>query len=145
MGNRPIVEDTITVEIDGATLPSTSWQVVDGVYLVRVDGETWPCCQDLSCPIGEASTWEITYSYGQTSPIDGIRAAYALARELALECAGSSLCRLPRRLSTVTRQGSTMTFVDPMEFLASGQTGITAVDMFLSSERYGRRTDLARS
>jgi hypothetical protein len=31
-----------------------------------------------------------------------------------------------------------MAIVDPMEFLGRGLTGITSVDLFLSSERYGR-------
>lgn len=138
VGARPLLPNTITVDIDGSPLASTAWQVVDGVWLVRVDGESWPCCQDMSVPAGSPGTWEVTYSYGRQPPITGVRAADALARELALECVGSAACRLPRRLSTVTRQGSTMTFLDPMEFLASGTTGITAVDLFLSSERYGR-------
>lgn len=138
LGNRPIIANSVTVEIDGEPLSSDSWQIVDGAYLVRVDGEQWPCCQDMSAPVGEPNTWEVTYSFGRNPPITGVRAASALARELALECVGSNACRLPKRLSTVTRQGSTMTFVDPMEFLMTGTTGITAVDLFLSSERYGR-------
>jgi hypothetical protein len=138
LGHRPILPNSVAVEIDGDSLPSTSWQIVDSVYLVRTDGESWPCCQDIGSPIGEPGTWEVSYLWGRRPPITGVRAADVLARELALECVGSKACRLPARTQTVTRQGTTLTLMDPMEFLASGQTGLTAVDLFLSSERYGR-------
>lgn len=143
LGGRPIIPNSVSVEIDGASLPSTSWQILDGVWLVRVDGEFWPCCQDFSVPDGDPGTWSVAYSYGRQPPITGVRAATVLARELSLDCAGSSLCRLPARVTTVTRQQTTMAIVDPLEFLGKGLTGITSVDLFLASERYGRSHRMA--
>lgn len=143
LGNRPIIGDSVAVEIDGEALASTSWQILDGVWLVRVDGERWPCCQNLAVADGSEGSWSVAYAYGRQPPITGVRAATALARELLLECVGSSLCRLPARVSTVTRQQTTMAILDPQEFLGQGLTGLPSVDRFLADERYGRSHRMA--
>lgn len=143
LGNRPIIANSVSVEIDGDSLPSTSWQILDGVWLVRVDGDRWPCCQDFTVEDGDEGTWSVSYAYGRPPPITGIRAATMLARELSLECAGSALCKLPARVTTVTRQQTTMAILDPMDYLTKGLTGLHSVDLFLASERYGRSHRMA--
>jgi hypothetical protein len=40
---------------------------------------------------------------------------------------------LPERVQTITRQGVTVGFLDPQDFLEKGRTGITMIDLWLRS------------
>lgn len=127
---RSDVTNIDVVNIDGTVLDPSAYRLDDGQYLVRTDGGWWPCCQDMSKDIGETGTWYITLDYGSTIPEIGKIAAKKLACELAKACSDAD-CALPSRVTTLTRQGVSMTLIDPQDFLDQGRTGIIEVDYFL--------------
>lgn len=134
---RPVV-DVVEVLIDGQ--PFHDYVIVDDRWLVRTDGHQWACCQDLTKPATELGTWEITYEYGSAPPLAGRIAAEALACELARSWQpGDTECRLPRRLTQLTREGITMTVMDPFDFLDEGRFGIYEVDAFVTAANQGRK------
>lgn len=133
----PVVE-VIEVLIDGE--PFDSWAIVDDRWLIRTDGCRWPCCQALGKPATDEGTWEITYTYGAMPPVAGVLAAEVLACELAKswEKPGDPDCRLPRRLTQMTREGITVATLDPFQFLDDGRFGLYEVDTFITTALGGR-------
>lgn len=127
----PRADSIIEVKLDGVVLPDTSWELQQG-YLVRTDGLQWPMCQDMTEPATEVGTFQVTYRQGRRVPAGGNLAAGALACEIAKACAGLE-CRLPDRVTDITREGVTMTMLDPQDFLDNGLTGIREVDQWLAA------------
>lgn len=126
----------LSVRVDGVTLiEGTDYRLDDAGWLVRLDDETWPSCQDLSLAATAVDTWDVSFAYGRVPTTLGILAAKTAACEFYQLCAGGT-CKLPSRIRTLTRQGMEVGFIDPQEFLAEGRTGLYAVDLFLSAERY---------
>lgn len=83
---------------------------------------------------------DIDYEYGLTElPIIVRGAIAALAREMQLADEGSAECRIPERVTSVTRQGMSWTMIDPMDFMDKGRTGIYEVDLAINSVRPARR------
>lgn len=122
------------VWVDGVQLPPTAYRIDDFRWLVRLDGEHWPCCQDLTAdPFADPDTFLVDFDWGRLPPIDGQRAAIELGCELAKSCDPSQSCRLPQRVTNLTRQGVSMTLLDPQDFLDKGRTGLYFVDLFLVS------------
>lgn len=127
-----------SVKVDGETLPSSKYRIDDQRWLVRLpdpDGTNpgWPLCQRLDLPSTEKGTWEVAYTFGRDPPAMGRRAVAELACQLALACSPdlSGTCRLPSRVTSVVRQGLSMTILDPFDFLDKGLTGLYTVDLFL--------------
>jgi hypothetical protein len=54
-----------------------------------------------------------------------------LAEELDKAAEGSSACKLPQRVTNISRQGMSMTLLDPQDFLQDGRTGLYEVDLAL--------------
>ena len=123
------------VLIDGVALPTTAYTVHDWRWLVRIDGETLPCCQNMLLASTEEDTFEVTYTYGSPPPPAGVMAAAELACQLALSCQPETLgeCRLPSRVTNITRQGVSMVVLDPMSFLDNGRTGLYQTDLFIAA------------
>lgn len=138
LGHTP-VRSVEQVVIDGQILTASAYRVDDARWLVRTDGQTWPYWQDWahdSAPGGsgdQTSTWQVTLTWGEDPPPDGIYAAEVLAGELALASLSSGECRLPRNVQSVTRQGTSMLMMDPAVLLAGGKWGIPEVDFFVES------------
>lgn len=126
------VNQIVEVWVDGELLPATAYKIEAYRWLVRVDGEKWPCHNNLAGEVGDADTWTITYTYGKPVPRDGQIAARIFACELAKARCGAENC-LPSRLKTISRQGVDMAFADPLEFIDKGEVGIYEVDMWLKS------------
>ena len=78
-------------------------------------------------------TWWVTYLFGTPVPPGGVFAASVLACQIALNRCGGEGCTLPQRLKDVTREGVSMTFADPLEFLQRGEVGLYEVDLWLNS------------
>lgn len=141
--STPVVR-IVSVAIDGATLDPTGYRLDNYRNLVRLDAgdgvTTWPCWQDHRLAATEANTFAVTYDYGLEPPEDGVFAAAALSCQLALsfspETAGQ--CRLPKRITSMVRQGVSIAVLDPLDLFEQGRTGIPEVDLFLASEKVGR-------
>ena len=123
--------DSITqVDIDGVTIPATEYRKF-GNKVLRI-GQPWPPTQDFQLPPGSPGTWTITYERGIPVPDGGLLAAATLACELFKSATGQ-VCALPARVTDITREGVTMTILDPAEFLDHGRTGLSVVDQWLAS------------
>ncbi len=141
LGGQYAVLGIERVRVDGATLVSgTDYRVDDDQYLVRLGGQSWPSCQDLSLAATEPGTWEVTFWYGALVPPDGEIAAAALAAQLYSACRGGA-CRLPQTVRSRAMQGITEDFVSVLDgTLQYGilRFGIREVDWFLDVERYAQ-------
>lgn len=140
------VNEIVEVVIHGEVLDPDAYVIEAYRWLVRVDGGSWPCLNDLTGDVGDPNTWTITYRYGKPVPADGRIVASILTCQIALNRCGGDSC-LPQRLKEITRQGVEMAFADPLEFLDKGQTGIYEVDMWLQSvnpSKLKRRSRLYR-
>jgi len=130
LGRVPVVSIT-SVKVDGAAF--TDYRIDDYRYLVRTDRDGWPLCQDLlGDPDSDSNTFEVTFTWGKEPGDAGVLAAARLACEITKSLAGNA-CKLPDRVQQITRQGITAAFIDPLEFLDKGQTGITSVDLWLKA------------
>lgn len=118
------------ITIDGVIVPADAYWVYDGRDVVRVDGECWPACQDYAADVDEVGSFVITYDRGVAVPDEGQALAGVLACELAKACVNDNSCRLPKRVSSVTRQGVQVSFVDPKVLAELRITGIPEVDMW---------------
>jgi hypothetical protein len=99
----------------------SSWRQ-EGAWLFRTDGLDW-----------RGHSVVITYRWGLAPPALGVRQCVVLALEFGRALAGDAKCRLPKRTTNVTRQGVSMTLIDPQTFLKDGKTGLTDVDLWLAS------------
>lgn len=131
----PATEVT-SVRIDGAVLPDTAYQLGtdnDYGYLLRTDGEAWPCCQDIAAdPATDPDTFEIVYGWGVAPPPGAGMQTQLLACELAKGWS-TGKCRLPRRVTSITRENLTVAVLDNFELFAEGLTGIPEVDLWVST------------
>lgn len=134
LGHHP-VRTVSQVVIEGQILSPSAYRIDDARWLVRLDGQSWPIWQDWSKAsgpsVGGAATWEVSLTWGEDPPPDGIFAAQILTGHLALAATSSGQCRLPNRVQSVVRQGTSMLLVDPTMLLAGGMWGIAEVDMFV--------------
>jgi hypothetical protein len=78
------------------------------------------------------ATLVASYTYGAPAPESVEKAIKALECELDLAFAGSGECRLPSRVTHISRQGIDMTLLDPQDFLENGKTGLVEVDEVLA-------------
>jgi hypothetical protein len=116
------VTEVLSVTVGGVAF--TSWRHT-GAWLHRTDGRGWQDCA--------AADVVIEYLWGKAPPAGGKRAAVMLALELGKAEVGDSSCRLPKRVVSVTRQGVSMTLLDPQTFLQRGKLGIPDIDQWLAS------------
>lgn len=130
---RDDVQTVDQVKIDGTILDASAYRLDHQKWLVRVDGSSWPCCQDLTENDTETGTWSITVTYGRPIPVALQNAAAVLACELLKAAVGDPDCALPARVQTITRQGVTMALLDPQEFLTAGRTGLYEVDVAVAA------------
>lgn len=108
-----------SVTISGSAF--TGWRL-EGSWLFRTDGRGWR---------GHAVT--VAYRWGSAPPALGVRCCVVFALELAKAITGDKSCALPKRVTSVTRQGVSMTMIDPQTFLKNGKVGLTEVDLWLSA------------
>lgn len=127
---QPAVEVT-EVKVNGVVLGADQYRLVDSRVLMRVGGG-WPCSQRLDLADTEDGTWSVTYDYGQLPDPAGLGAVGWLAVQLARACTDDMECDLPDRLQTITREGLTMTILDPFDFLEARRFGHTSTDWWLS-------------
>lgn len=137
LGAFPVVSVN-EVLVDGAAVDASLYRVDDWRTLVRLedaDGSNpgWPRVQRLDRPDTDEDTFAVSFTWGRMPPPAGVTAAAVLACELALACdpENQDKCRLPKTVTSVTREGITMV-LSPSDFLdKDGKTGIYEVDIFL--------------
>jgi hypothetical protein len=98
--------------------------------------------------LADENTWSISYVQGSEPPVGGQIAAAMFACQIALNRCGSDDCVLPQRLKDISREGVTMAFADPLEFLDQNKVGIYEVDLWLQSvnpNRIQRRASVYRA
>jgi hypothetical protein len=115
------------VSVSDVIIPVDAWRVDDGQWLVRTDGDCWPDCQDYNVDTG---AFTVTYFKGQPVPSVLSNAAGELACEWARACTGAT-CRLPQRVTSISRQGVSVSMVDIDALLKDGLTGLTTVDQVI--------------
>lgn len=116
------------VKVDGVIVDPATYRVDNFKKLVRVGPACWPKCNNLTLPDTEVGTWSVTLTYGTPPPQLVLLGAAAMACEIIKSCTGND-CALPKRLTSITRQGMTASFLDDMAFLKDGMTGIYFVDL----------------
>ena len=132
------VHEVVEVTVDGEVLPADAYRVDGAARLVRVDGGSWPDCQDMEAGPDEDGTWQVTYLRGLEVPDGGQVAAAVLACEMAKGYLDQP-CELPQRITDVTREGVSMTVLDTFEGLEGGATGLWLVDSWVASIRHAPR------
>lgn len=131
------VNSIVSVKVDGATLPVTgdtgtfNYFVLDQQWLIRVDTEQcWPLCSDQNLAPGDADAFEVTYLRGRAVPNVLANAVATYACEYAKACVGGT-CRLPSRVTSISRQGVSISLVDFNDVLKNGLTGLWEVDQII--------------
>ncbi len=142
----PVVEIE-EVKIDGVVVDPDRYRVDDSRWLVYLppvpyssgDRQSWPFSNDASLALDSEGTWSVEYIYGTMPPPGGKEAAAALGCQLALSCSpdAEGTCRLPERVTSITRQGITMAILDPLTLFSEGRTGLVEVDMWIEAQRLG--------
>lgn len=138
LGLYPIKSVT-TIKINGVTLDPSTYRVDDQRYLVRPGVMFWPFFQRIDLPDTASPTFSVAVTYGADPPSNGPTAAAAFGVELARYRAGMSN-RLPARVTSLTRQGVTVSAIDQMSYLKEGLTGLYEVDIFLTAYNPGGQT-----
>ena len=108
-----------------------AWRVDNGQWLVRTDGDCWPQCQDFDTDAGD-TFFQVTYFKGIPVPSVLAQAAGELACEWAKSCLGAP-CRLPQRVTSLSRQGVSVSLPDVSQLLEHGLTGVPTVDQLIRS------------
>lgn len=128
---------------------------VTEVHTIRLDNgtiigpEDYVLVDNSTVQFYNASLWnpynvEITYSYGTPPPVAGRMAARTLAREFAKLWAGDEDCALPRRVTSISRQGVSYTLLDSQDFIDDIKTGVYEVDLFLKTTNPAKATQRSR-
>lgn len=137
------------VKIDGTIIDPSLYRLDDHRYLVWLgsddeERQAWPCCQRIDLADTEEETFTVAYTWGTGPDQGGVMAAAALGCQLALAFCGASdaatKCRLPKRITSIARQGVTIAVLDPLTLFKEGQTGLAEVDMWIASKAMGAKT-----
>lgn len=92
-----------------------------------------------------AGNVEVTYEYGALPPAAGRMAARQLAQQFAKLWGGMEEdCELPDRVTSISRQGMSMTILDQQDFIDELRTGVYAVDLFLKATNPFKATRRSR-
>lgn len=128
------VDSIQAVRIGGVVLDPSAYHQLSGNRLIRRDGGSWPACQLLDEPDDAEDVLVVDYTWGVPVDPQGILAISELACELLKARPGSGgKCRLPERVTQVTRQGVTFVLLDPFDFLQEGRTGVYSFDLWIST------------
>lgn len=127
---RQPVRQVIEVRLNGAVLDASNYDVQrDG--LTRLT-HVWPCASGCS----EAPV-EVDYEFGFEVPPLGELAMGELACELLAALEGRD-CQLPSNVTSVARQGTTITLGDAATLFGDSRTGLPVVDAFIQATNPNR-------
>jgi len=124
------VNSIISVVQDGELVDPATYRVDNGTWLVRTHDQStsdcWTLRQDFNLNTGP-NTLIVSYLQGMPVPAALQRAGGELACEWAKACTGAA-CRLPQRVTSISRQGVTVSLADVDDLLERGLTGVPTVD-----------------
>ena len=132
LGRSPLISIEEIVINDEAVDP-IKYRIDDQKWLVRTDCCSWPMC-GCTC-----DNFTVDFTWGEDPPQLGVQAAIMLAAEMYRGMTPGMNCKLPARLTSITRQGLSFAVIDPMDFMEKGLTGIYQIDMFLQAYNPGRQ------
>jgi hypothetical protein len=140
---RPVTDVlSVTLEASDDPLPHT----IENAYRIRLTdpvSTAYPGARTLYC--SGPRRIAIRYTYGSPPPAEIQLAINVLTEEFQKVVDGdTSECRLPDRVTSITREGISMALLDPQEFLDQGRTGIEEVDQALSRFNAGHAKRPAR-
>lgn len=116
------------VRVNNTVVPTSAFRVDDGAWLVRTDGGVWPTTQTMGNPASSTDdTFIVTYLRGEAVPAGGAAAAGTLACEYIKACTNQP-CRLPARVTSVSRQGVT---VSAEQTTKDSLSGVVEVDAWI--------------
>lgn len=136
LSGRPVRDVLSAIDQDGHEVPYLL--SADGVLILNPEpfptNYGWAGCRRVLQYV------DVEYGYGLTDlPVDVAHAVDILTAELVKANSGDAGCRLPKRVTSVSRQGVSWTLLDPQDFLEQGRTGIYEIDLILSSRSRGRK------
>lgn len=139
------VDSVTEVWLDGELLAPSAYRL-DNLGLSRIDGDSWPRCQNMAndpgdeSPAGDTSdTFLVKYMRGTPVPDGGKLAAGTFACELAKRMCKDGSCRLPKRATVVQREGVTITMPNDSQLFTNGAIGIDEIDWFLASVQHDNK------
>lgn len=152
-GQRVIVlHGRPVVDVESVTLTGTTEQLpyeLQNLHRIRL--ATAPVVGGLgSLPstiprIGcKPTSVDVRYTYGSKPPTEIEYAIEVLGGEMQKAMDLDESCRLPQRVTSVTRNGMSMTVLDSQDFLDDGRTGIEEVDSALARFNPGKAKRPAR-
>lgn len=119
-----------SISINGIILDSSKYQLRNNSFIVQTNLMAW----NLS-PVNEIC---VDYDYGLNPPAMGKLACTLLANELIKSYTMPSQCKLPERVTSVSRQSVSFSILDPHTFLNEGKLGIYLVDAFITTANPNR-------
>ena len=128
----------------GVAMDTENWrQVGSSVRFTRFStGPGWVRAADPRL-VPNGALVAVDYTVADNLPPTTDQVVLLLAEEYCKAAAGRP-CKLPDRITSVSRQGITWTVLDPADFLNRGRTGIIRVDTWLSAANPGRNRSKAR-
>jgi hypothetical protein len=126
------VANIVSVKLNGQTMPASAYRVDNFRELLRIDGGSWPLCQDMNAPDTANNTWSVTLTVGQPPPVAGQWAVGELTIDIVNACTGAE-CKTPRRATQITRQGVTVDYGQLTDLLMHGMTGLSWCDTFIAA------------
>ena len=133
LGRTPLVSIEEVV-INGEVIDPLQYRIDDHKWLVRTDCCAWPMC---GCTCDD---FTVSFTFGDKPPELGVQAALMLSAEFYRAMTpGNKNCKLPARVTSISRQGLTIGLIDPMDFMDKGLTGIYQIDMFLLAYNPGKQ------
>lgn len=120
------VREVFSVFADGVEVPRDSFTIRNRAYLVRNGRNSfWDFCT--------THEFTVNYEYGANPPVAGVEAAIELGNEYLLAFDGDDRCRLPEKITSVTRQGLTIRVSETQDYLDNGKVGINSIDQFIKA------------
>lgn len=133
-------------EVRGITVVGADCEVIDGLDGCIIGQDIYfprRCTYEqflyaLCTCVPEIDHIRVCYEFGSTITAAARRAVIQLAHEILAECLGDvvpelSDCQLPERVTSVSREGLSYQILDPQQFLERGRTGVSSVDLWLST------------
>lgn len=121
--NSPVLS-ILSITRNGVVMDPSLYSLRNNAYVVQPNSAPW---------FLDNNDLIITYRHGQPVPRAGKAAATRLANEIIHAWKDDGLCSLPERVQSITRQGMSMTILDPQEFIQNGRVGIVEVDYFIKA------------